>query len=327
MELQNHLLLKFISKKKFANDFMRGKLYMNSLDYFWNDYRLINAEKEQKEMQKTAGAALDKDARIIAGEKTVTGQMDMLEGVYGTVSADAIGFDKEFAECMATDVFLRAEGYRYCNVQCFYRLDYVWNGNVVSWDQISGMEEFGEYVVIIDDEAKFLRLVDRAMNRRKLKYLCGSVRYRPPLKDQRRVTLGPHAVVKADSYFVDIQKLEVPDSRVHVLHGDCFCKMDAMQSQREWRIAVYRGIEDTSAYTLELDCGLKGIAHVVRAADLTAELDAQFQEGRVKPGMRERWYGNADRRQLRKYFYELGDNRASVFAIIGKSCPAENGRA
>ena len=32
-----HNLLKFISKKKYLEDFLNGKLYMNPLNYFWEN--------------------------------------------------------------------------------------------------------------------------------------------------------------------------------------------------------------------------------------------------------------------------------------------------
>ena len=31
-----HILMKFVSEKEYAEDLLRGYLYMNSLDYFWN---------------------------------------------------------------------------------------------------------------------------------------------------------------------------------------------------------------------------------------------------------------------------------------------------
>lgn len=330
IEPQNHILLKFISKPKYVDDFMRGRLYMNSLEYFWNEYRLEKARKWQEEMKrkkakaKAAGARPDEDMPVALDECGTPGQMDLFEGVGGTVKdAAALGFDQDFCGALATDVSLRAEGFRYCNVSCFYRLDYRRVPNMILWDTNPSMANFGEYVVIIDDEAGFLRLVNRAMDRLGYQYLCGSVRYFPPMKDGKRMDMGHHIVFRTRESLFNLRELE-QNHAIAMSHRDCFCKMDSMQAQREWRIAMYRGVKDVSAYTLELESGLEGIAHVVRTSELEDELYSMFQEGRVKQGICERWYGNTGRKELREKFYALGDYQASALAVIGESTPAGN---
>ena len=52
-----HILMKFVSEKEYAEDLLRGYLYMNSLDYFWNEFKL--------------------------SDNGVPGQMDLFEGIYG----------------------------------------------------------------------------------------------------------------------------------------------------------------------------------------------------------------------------------------------------
>ena len=42
---QNSILLKYISKKEYVDDFMAGNLYMNSLYYFWNEYAIESKRK------------------------------------------------------------------------------------------------------------------------------------------------------------------------------------------------------------------------------------------------------------------------------------------
>lgn len=50
---ENYILLKFISsadksnKKKYLKDFLNGSLYMNTLNYFWNEYYLELAKKRR----------------------------------------------------------------------------------------------------------------------------------------------------------------------------------------------------------------------------------------------------------------------------------------
>ena len=40
-----HLLIKYFNNKKYADEFVSGSLYMNSLNYFWN-----NGFDEQRDM-------------------------------------------------------------------------------------------------------------------------------------------------------------------------------------------------------------------------------------------------------------------------------------
>lgn len=321
-EPQNHILLKFISNKAYADDFMRGKLYMNSLEYFWNEYRLEVAKKKKDEIKNFTNKSFNENTLISMEENIVPGQMDLFEGICGTVkNASTLGFEQDFCDVLASDISLRAEGYRYCNVHCYYRMDYWYQNDKILLNLNPEMENFGEYVAIIDDEIKFLSLVNRAMNRQSYQYLCGSVRYLHPKKNGKNVHLGHHIVMKADDYIIDMKNLEAQNNTVEVSHRDCFCKMDSMQSQMEWRIAMYRGVKDSSAYTLELGTGLKDIAHIVKSGDLNAELMTLFQNHNIKHGIKERWYGNIDRKEMREKFYALGDYKASVLGIIGGSEP------
>lgn len=47
-----HILLKFISKKEYLADFLDGKLYMNSLHYFWNQSALNYAKARREKALK-----------------------------------------------------------------------------------------------------------------------------------------------------------------------------------------------------------------------------------------------------------------------------------
>lgn len=51
----DYILLKFISsadkcnRKKYLKDFLNGSLYMNTLNYFWNEYYRDSQNKKQEE--------------------------------------------------------------------------------------------------------------------------------------------------------------------------------------------------------------------------------------------------------------------------------------
>lgn len=118
-----HLLTRFFSQKNFLDAFISGKLYMNTLDYFWN-----NGFEEQK---------------------------DIFEGVVCTVPVkDFNGFPMDFQAAQASDYHFRAEGYKFCNVLCFYKIDFILERGLLRYDLNDDMSKFGEYVAIITNNTQ-----------------------------------------------------------------------------------------------------------------------------------------------------------------------------
>lgn len=294
---QNRVLLKFMSCEDYVNDFLSGHLYMNCLDYFWNEYRPENVNGKE--------------------EDSVPGQMDLFEGVYCTCDVDTFGFEKKFGGALISDISMRSEGYKYCNVHNYYRLDYRPDrSGGIGWKSSSArMREFGDYVVIIADETEFLRRVHAAASGEGLEYLCGNVHYRQPKRQGEAADLGSHGVVKAEEYSVDLTK----EPYRNAVNGkrDSFDKMSAMSYQKEWRISLYRGVKESKAYRMDLRCRLDDIVHVAKAESLNQELEKLFRSRTIRLGGRYIWYGNIDKHALRDKFYALGDNKASLLGVIG----------
>ena len=48
----DYILMKFISKKEFLDDFLKASLYMNSLYFLGNEYPLEVAKKEKRDFSK-----------------------------------------------------------------------------------------------------------------------------------------------------------------------------------------------------------------------------------------------------------------------------------
>ena len=285
-----HILLKYVSTEKYARDFMDGILYMNSLEFFWNEF---NVAKEQIE---------------------VNGQRDLFEGTYCNVDALRFGFPEDFCNALATDVSIRAEGYRYCHVHCYYRLDYWINGMTVSFDTNDLMNDFGKYVIIIEDEQKFLRRVDKAAKAKGVEYLCGNVRYHKPMKNGKNANYKHGMVVKLQDVLVDITAPVY--SEMITGKRDAFDKMDSMSYQNEWRIAAYDGKKNSGADTLLIEEGIWDIAHMVKAEDVVDSVKKLFTERKIMPGS-VGWFGNISRRDMREKFYSLGDNKGAVLGTIG----------
>lgn len=293
---QNHVLLKFMSRKDYVNDFLSGHLYMNCLDYFWNEYKPENVDEKK--------------------EAPVPGQKDLFEGVYCTCDVDTFGFEKEFKGALLSDISMRAEGYKYCNVHSYYRLDYQPDRRGgIGWRSNARMKDFGDYVVVITDESEFLKRVHAAASREGFEYLCGNVHYRQPKKQGEVVNLEHYAAVKAGEWLIDITN--EPYKNGIIGRRDSFDKMSTMSYQKEWRISLYRGVRESKAYTLDLGCRLDDIVHVAEAENLNQELEKLFRSRIIKLSGKYIWYGNVDKHTLRDKFYALGDNKASLLGMIG----------
>lgn len=276
-----HNLIKFFSKRKYLDEFISGKLHMNTLDYFWN-----NGFEDQK---------------------------DIFEGVVCNVPVkDFRGFPIDFQAVQACDYRFRAEGYKYCNVLCFYKQSYTTEGPFINYEYNTKMEEFGQYVAFIIDEREFLQRVGAAAGKEKYKYLCGDVRYHQQMLNGKPGHEGNQMYLAIRDRYFTIEELK--NSGFSIKKRDCFDKGIQYQGQNEWRVALYRGEKSTEAY--KLDVG--DLSDIIRWFPVE-----QFQKGIAENvnlyGMSnfEGWYGNINRRDMREVFYELGEQKTTMFATIG----------
>lgn len=288
-----NVLLKFISKKEYRDDFLNGSLYMNSLYYFWNEYVLENARK---------GFSLDN-----VSTKYTPGQNDLYEGSVGPVD---IEIDSIIQEHMLHKAYCRAVGCKYCNVLSFYSLElgycYIPHvGNRISYALNSAMSDFGSYVAVILDKDKFVDRVDSAVSGAGFKYIAGPIRYYTP---EMNKPYGNSATVKAEGILLDI-------NTVNGKKYDVFSKMDKYAYQNEWRLALYRGDRNTQAYRLEIG-SLEDIVVWCKEEDLVHTIDNLIKENRICFSDNDR-YGNVSKREFRDLFYNLGDNKGEILATIG----------
>lgn len=305
--MTNHILLKFISQKAFVDDFLNGSLYMNSLYYFWNEYPLTEAALKKDEFIKNHPEVNPDNVTIPIDYKLSPAQADMFEGTIGFDTSSIL--KKDLGDYLLSDAILRAVGFQYCNTLCFYRLDYNLEGIFIHYD-IPNMKDFGDYVAIIKDKNDLLRRVNEAAKKEGIDYLCGDVNYKG-LKLEGRdtdVSQKNHIVLKCDALF-DLAKFNLKSKR------DCLVKMDRYSWQKEWRIAVYRGVKDTTAYKLEIG-NIRDIVKCVPAEDLASTVDKLFRSGEIKLSD-SCYYGNISRKELREKYYQLGDNKAEMFCFMG----------
>lgn len=276
--LQNHILLKFIpqpkgDERKYLNEFLDGSLYMNSLSYFQNEYipdqneKIIDSATEMHNIPN----------------KMPSDQADLFEGAVATIPTTGSEVEKAFGkEHILFDAVARSVGFGYCNVLCFYSLE-VNTSLVKNGYSFDDMENFGKYVVVIDDEQEFIRRVAVKAERSGFKYLCGSVNYHDPAK------------------------------KCNTEKRDCFDKMSKYRKQKEWRIALYRGKKETTAFRLEIG-DLRDICHWVESDKLENEINHIFARG-VKRGS-VGYIGNTSRNEFRDLFLKLGEERTKEFFTI-----------
>ena len=276
-----HSLIKFFSNMEYLKDFMAGHLYMNTLDYFWN-----NGFDEQK---------------------------DIFEGVICTVQVKDFGaMPFVWQSIQATDYRFRAEGYRYCNVLCFYKQKYdLTHAPLVNFEYDSKMFGFGEYVVFITNEREFIRRIGKASDSEGFRYLCGDVRYHKLMINGKPTKEGNLTYFKATNRYFTVDELQRRGFKI--IRRDCFNKSIQYQSQNEWRIALYRGMKETEAYVL----------NVGDLSDIVTWFHTSIFEEEIKKNAnmyamseRERFYGNISRKEMQEAFYNIGEQKTSMFMTL-----------
>jgi len=280
------LLIKFISERKYVSDFLTGKLYMNTLDYFWS-----NGFAEQR---------------------------DLFEGTVQSLSIEHSELPDDLKQYSVCDMRVRAQGYRYCNVCCFYQipcnLTKSLDGRLqVEWDSPNSMDKFGPYIVIIKDEQEFVRRVARAAEAKGFSYLCGMVNYHKLEKDGEETPDGFQLHSERDD-LIDLFQHRAEDAVT--AQYDCFDKSIQYGAQNEWRIALYRGQKSTDAYVLDVG-DLHDIAYWVRADQFVNAISTGLRNGKLNLYDDNGYVGNISRSELREKFYTLGDNKGKEFITIG----------
>ena len=276
-----HILTKFFSQRSFLDMFVSGKLYMNTLNYFWN-----NGFEEQK---------------------------DIFEGVVCTVPVkDFKGIPTDFQAVQASDYHFRAEGYKFCNVLCFYKINFTQEGRLLHCELNKSMAQFGEYVAIITNEREFLRRVEAAVRKRNYEVLCGDVHYHPQMLNGRQSKEGPRIYLGMEDQFFEIKELQ--NRGFNIRKRDCFDKGMEYHDQNEWRVALYRGKQITDAYELNVG-NLSDIVLCCPVKDIQKGLDECISRYGVSDVRG--WHGTIDRRNMRELFYKLGDNKTRMFSVIG----------
>lgn len=291
-QLPTHVLIKYISQKKFMDDFMAGSLYMNSLYYFWNEFMLEDAKKGKQ----IPLSELAKNKKY--------GQIDLFEGSVSTATIDE---KIEESKYFMSDYIYRAVGYGYCDILSFYKINLSYLNDIfVSYNTSDMMQSLGGYVAIIKDKNELIRRIQNKCKENGYKFLSGNVSYRQVMRNGVQRKEGNSVIAKAD-VVVDIRNLKQK--------RDAFIKMNKYSYQNEWRVALYRGEKDTSAFRLEIG-DISDIVECCSVEDIESVINGLLRNNQIKYSS-DIWEGNVDRKEMRELFYALGDYKGEMLVEIG----------
>lgn len=278
-DLHSYVLLKFFSKKKYAEQFMAGSLYMNSLSYFWEN----GFEKQQ----------------------------DILEGVNATLRKESI-LSGAKSQIFKGDLMFRLDAYKYCNLLCFYRMDF---SNQFQIDAgikqrlisipPSSMTQFGGYVVIIKQPQSLISRFSKQIPTG-AKFVTGDVTYKP--------ITGLKPGEKTQIVFQTEKQMKMPAVEV-TSQKDCFVKESKYADQREWRICLFRGEKETNAHIANVG-DLSDIATLVPVKKLKSTiLDMYGPFLRWYPEVRPLYQGNMRRREFKEYLHSFEEGLGDLILL------------
>lgn len=124
--------------------------------------------------------------------------------------------------------------------------------------KMNSMNEFGEIVVVIRDEAEFRRRIRKAAENIEFDCVFGDVNYHPATDRGKFVEGNMLHLIRRDEIHIN----ELVSEKNIVEHYDCFDKWDKNAYQREWRICLNRGLKESGPYRLEIG-SISDIAFVV----------------------------------------------------------------
>ncbi|MFA5546283.1 MAG: hypothetical protein WDA14_11595 [Sphaerochaetaceae bacterium] len=284
-----YALLKHFQRSEYAEQFLQGKLYLNSLDHF----RSISIAAS-----KGKG---DKQSDLFEGSVPIEKE-SISEKVY--LAAPYV-----YRESVFDPVFIFDE-YKYSHLLCFSTIDF--HANSISTINPLSMKEFGPHLVLIFDKAAFRERVFKALSALPgISYLCGRIQYRRPTLNGK-LAKPVHSLSVSPDIVLNYHEVTCAESPIR----DCFNKSYSYSHQREWRLWLYQKNWDTNPFTLEVG-DLHDIATRVTFENLAEKI--QDLDSRSKLPFQEEsyglMYGNIPRKSLQKQIIEHNSSGRLAFHI------------
>lgn len=274
-----YCLIKFFAKQEFAEQFLNGNLYLNSLDYF----RSASQEDPNKAQQNRQNDI--QEGSIFLNRKLLKEKH----------------LWQDLGDVLAYDPVFILDEYKYCHVFCCSTVDRL--GSKFETVNPHSMQDCGEYAVLIYDVPEFQARASKNFNSEQgMKYIFGRVTYHKPKLDGSALTEHPkHTMTIATSDYFSLHDIQDSSHRIY----DCFDKRWAYAHQREWRMWLYRKNWDTSPYQINIG-NLKDIAQLVTTDSLEAFFSniGNLKRFQLQNDRDYRYYGNINRRDLRKTIIE-----------------------
>lgn len=273
-------ILKAFSKREYAEQFLDGTLYMNTLAHFrWNG---------------------------------TDDQRDPLEGASAFVLPGSIpALPENLRNIQAHKTAILPAGLSYASICCFFMQLARLGQDGACMESPRAPDKLGDYYVAIDDFPAFVDRIDIAARLHRLHYYCAPVSYWDiePVpgreKNAHSILLVNREPLNARAVFPQ----GVPD-----FPHDVFYKNKRYAPQMEWRIALCRGVRDTAAHLLRVG-SLQEIAHLVMPDELDADTRSCARLPRAWITNPEG--GNVARKELFDELYALEPDRFYVAMSVG----------
>lgn len=199
------MLVRFFREKEYAEQFLGGELFCNSLSYF-RTYPDCTLKGEE--------LAKDKCTDLFEGSA------QLLHEYFPY---------KEFLEYINCDPHIVFSEYAKVHICCF---------SSVLNSLPKRMEQFGKWCVIITDFKIFEKKLRKALNlQNKLYYLYGGVEYYEPTINRKRIKTSKYSI----AFSVDGIRIFFDERNPKAfIKRDVFCKFSRFKSQKEYRLLFYR---------------------------------------------------------------------------------------
>lgn len=274
------MLIRFFRNKEYAEQFLDGKIFCNSLNSFRNypNTRLNGAE-----------LAKDKCTDLFEGS------VQLLREYFPY---------KEFLSHIGCDPNLVFSEYSKAHICCFSSI-----GNTIP----NNMEQFGEWCVLIYDFKTFEKKLKNALtSERNIYYLYGGVEYYYPTINGKQFNNNGNAVVfSLDGLRIYFDK---HDSNAFIKR-DAFCKFMRFKNQQEWRLFLYKESYSLEAEILILD-DLHDCCVLCQVSDANSEIRRIQRDYPIVNTSQTRIKGNITRERLNEKIIEKNP-WGHIYFILG----------
>lgn len=274
-------LVRGFKEQKWAEQFLRGDIYMNTLGYFWNEG---NVE-----------------------------QQDFLEGACASFDPHVMqGLPKDLLDVLAKESYAIPRGAGYCNVCCFSCALIKQVDTRVDLIELPdpGLD-LGSWVVVIDNPYELISRLRAAVLQLGYDFVAAPVEYRDSIQ------LNPSEVVKSTMDLESHDPLPAymvfPNGIPHFNAG-VFVKNIRYANQIEWRIAVNRNERSYEPLIIKLG-NLADIAHLTKRTKLAEDL--QRVHGRSVPYLTRGCFGTKTSQELSHDLFELGNEEVFITLTVG----------